>query len=71
MLLCILRHLGVKVILYKHSHDVRNATASIWGIMRQMAKSGQITVGNIRDMTDQLARIEKSLRYVRKLNKGK
>ena len=71
MLLSFLRFLGVKVIVFEHTHNVRNATTSIRGIIKRAMKEKVITPADCIDITHQLARIEKSLSYVRRLNKGK
>jgi hypothetical protein len=70
MLPHILRKFGVRLVLYKHSHNVLNATASIMGVLRKMIATEKMTKADFNDITAQLARIEKSLRYVRFANKG-
>ena len=71
MLLSLLRFLGVKVIVFEHTHNVRNATTSIHGVVKRAMVEKKITKADCRDILYQLARIEKSLSYVRRLNKGK
>ena len=71
MFLSFLRFLGVKVIVFEHTHNMRNATTSIHGVVKRAMAEKKITKADCRDILYQLARIEKSLSYVRRLNKGK
>ena len=70
MLLSFLRFLGVKVVVFEHTHNVRNATTSIHGVVKRAMVEKNITKADCKDILYQLARIEKSLRYIRLLNKA-
>uniref|UniRef100_A0A6H1ZIM4 Uncharacterized protein n=1 Tax=viral metagenome TaxID=1070528 RepID=A0A6H1ZIM4_9ZZZZ len=70
MFISLLRWLGVKVIVWEHTHNVRNATVSIAGILTYIKTHGTMTINQYNSILYELGRIEKSLAYVRKLNKG-
>ena len=70
MILRILKRLGVKLVTFQHCHEVRNATACIAGILTMCNKSKKMTPADRYEILAQLHRIEKSVRYVRELNKG-
>jgi len=64
------RWLGLKVIIYEHCHHVGNAVLNIEGIILAARKRKYMTKKEARDILIQTRRIEKSLNYVRKLNRG-
>jgi hypothetical protein len=70
MLTRILRKLGVKVVIFRLSHDVLNATSSIAGVLKVCRSTHTMTIKQHNEIIRQLVRIEQALRYVRRLNKG-
>lgn len=69
-ILTVARLLAVKVIVYEHCHVVRNSTTSIAGILKHCELAGKINKNQLHAIHYELSEIEKSLTYVRQLNKG-
>jgi len=63
-------YLGVKLILSKWKDIVRNATATIYGIILESRKAGEISDQDVVLIRNQLKRIEKSIGFVKILDAG-
>jgi hypothetical protein len=70
MITKILKKLGVKIVIFRLSHEVLNATANIGGVLKDIESGRRFKKGHLDSIRDQLCRIESAMCYVRKINKG-